>query len=384
MRRLRPDSDDRFKRSFSRKSRIALEGSCDVASRPRRARRNVRASATTSAYRATCPSRARARSRGPAFASRRARPARGNFGRLVYDMSPSTLAPNTVENAAVGAGAGGGGLSSPADDAASSGCPTEAGAPSRALWETSRPSGPSDSIAATRWTTPGRWTPRVRQPRSDRDRATSSRAPRATISLATRPRTSPRRTRVPRRKPRPRRPREPHRRRRERARGGGRRGGRSRFRRRRRPTTRRRPPPRPPPPAPRPRRPKTATRYAPSSTRRRLPRRRGRGQAAQMRARLSASPGSASSSHRDSSRLARPLRRRLPRRRRCDRRRRALRRDGGRRRTPPRRGDRQRRAGRVASRRRGVESVDVTPAGRRDNSRTSSSAFARARRVWRR
>jgi len=83
----------------------------------------MRASATTSAYRATSRvslEGARARSRGPAFASRRARPARGNFGRLISDMSPSTLAPNTVENAAVGAGAGGGGLSSPADDAASS------------------------------------------------------------------------------------------------------------------------------------------------------------------------------------------------------------------------------------------------------------------------
>ena len=83
----------------------------------------MRASATTSAYRATSRvslEGARARSRGPAFASRRARPARGNFGRLISDMSPSTLTPNTVENAAVGAGAGGGGLSSPADDAASS------------------------------------------------------------------------------------------------------------------------------------------------------------------------------------------------------------------------------------------------------------------------
>ena len=83
----------------------------------------MRASATPSADRA--PSRAplegaRARSRGLAFASRRARPARGNFGRLISDMSPSTLAPNNGENAALGAGAAGGGVSFPADDAASS------------------------------------------------------------------------------------------------------------------------------------------------------------------------------------------------------------------------------------------------------------------------
>ena len=83
----------------------------------------MRASATTSAYRATSRAPlegARARSRGLAFASRRARPARGNFGRLISDMSPSTLAPNNGENAALGAGAAGGGVSFPADDAASS------------------------------------------------------------------------------------------------------------------------------------------------------------------------------------------------------------------------------------------------------------------------
>ena len=83
----------------------------------------MRASATTSAYRATSRAPlegARARSRGLAFASRRARPARGNFGRLISDMSPSTLAPHNGENAALGAGAAGGGVSFPADDAASS------------------------------------------------------------------------------------------------------------------------------------------------------------------------------------------------------------------------------------------------------------------------